>query len=296
MKITLRQIEVFVAIANHHGHVTNAAQSVSMTQAAASMAIADFEKQLGTRLFDRAGKQLTLNETGRLLLQRAQEIIDRAHDLQDLAIGRDSLFDIRIGASVTVGNHLLPALLAKIKQEHTNGNIHILRLNTEQVLARLLDFSIEVGFVEGPVEDSRYIWYPWLQDELAIFCAPDHPLAGRVLKPQDIAGAKWVMREQGSGTRKVFERACATKHISPLVSLELEQPEAIKKCVQAGLGLGCLSILELESSFSSQELVRLSVPCLDLKRGLNVVLNRNKFISQGVSTILKECGAMVNPP
>lgn len=294
MKITLRQLEVFVAIA-HHGQVTRAAGAVALTQGAASMAISDLEQQLGARLFDRVGKQLILNETGRLLLGRAQEVLDRVGDIEALASGRESVFDIRLGASVTIGNHLLPALVAGMRQRYPNARIHILRYNTEQVLAHLLDFSIEVGFVEGPVEDARFHSFAWQQDQLALFGAPDSPLArrGRALKPADLAGADWVMRESGSGTRKVFERACAEHGIEPRLALELEQPEAIRQCVRAGLGYGCLSLLELQEAFKAGTLARLKAPFLDLRRDLAVVINRRKFISQGISTILEECGIAV---
>lgn len=289
MKITLRQLEVFVAIANH-GQVTKAANAVALTQGAASMAIADLEQQLDAKLFDRVGKQLILNETGRLLLARAQDVLDRASDIESLASGRESMFDIRLGASVTIGNHLLPALVAGIRKRYPNARIHILRYNTEQVLAHLRDFSIEVGFVEGPAEDRRYRSFPWKKDQLALFGAPDSPLAGRTLKPADLAAADWVMRESGSGTRKVFERACAQHGIAPRIALELEQPEAIRQCVRAGLGYGCLSLLELKDAFKSGTLARLKAPFLDLHRNLNVVVNRDKFIGQGMSTILEECG------
>jgi DNA-binding transcriptional LysR family regulator len=290
MKITLRQLEVFTAIANCNGHVTRAAQSIAMTQAAASMAIADLERQLSARVFERIGKQLILNETGRLLLERAQEVLDRVGDIQSLAAGRNSVFDIRLGASVTVGNHLLPALIARIKKRHPNGNIRILRYNTEQVLSHLLSFTIEVGFVEGPVEDSRFLCFPWKKDKLFLFAAAGHPLAKRVLKAEDLAAAKWVMREAGSGTRMVFERVLAAHGIAPRIELELEQPEAIRQCVKAGLGLGCLSRLELGEGFAAGYLVPLKAPFLDLRRDINVVVNRQKFISQGIAMILNECG------
>lgn len=289
MKITLRQLEVFVAIAKL-GQVTKAAHAIAMTQAAASMAIADLESQLDAKLFDRVGKQLILNETGRLLLDRAQEVLDRVSDIQSLALGHELAFDIRLGASVTVGNHLLPGIVPRIKKRYPHANIHILRYNTEQVLAHLLDFSIEVGFVEGPVEDSRFLSFPWKKDQLALFAAPDNPLVGRKLRPEDLAAADWVMREVGSGTRKVLERAFADHGIAPNIALELEQPEAIRQCVKAGLGCGCLSLLELRDSFSNGSLVQLKAPFLDLRRRLNVVLNRRKFISHGVSTLLNECG------
>lgn len=290
IRLTLRQLEVFVAIANQHGHVTRAAQSIGMTQAAASMAIADLEQQLDAKLFDRIGKQLILNETGRILLQRAQAVLDRAAEIQMLAAGGKSVFDIRLGASVTVGNHLLPPVLARFKRKFPNGQIRVLRHNTEQVLSQLSDFSIEMGFVEGPVEDSRFLTFPWQKDTLTIFAAAGHPLAGKKLTAADLAAASWVMREPGSGTRRVFERALADHGISPRVALELEQPAAIRECVKAGLGWGCLSRLELQDAIAAGAIVPLRAPFLELKRDINIVLHREKYVSEAIGMILQLCG------
>jgi DNA-binding transcriptional LysR family regulator len=293
IRLTLRQLEVFVSIAGQHGHVTRAAQVIGMTQAAASMAIADLEKQLDARLFDRVGKQLILNETGRILLQRAQAVLDRAAEIQMLAAGSQSIFDIRLGASVTVGNHLLPPVLARFKQSFPNGQIRVMRYNTDQVLEQLSDFSIELGFVEGPVEDSRFLTFPWKKDALTIFAAAGHPLAGKKLTAADLAAADWVMREPGSGTRKVFERSLAALGIVPRIALELEQPAAIRECVKAGMGLGCLSRLELQDAIAAGQIVPLKAPLLDLGRDINIVLHNQKYVSEAIGTILKLCGIRI---
>ena len=290
IRLTLRQLEVFVSIATQHGHVTRAAQAIGITQAAASMAIADLEQQLDARLFDRVGKQLILNETGRILLQRAQAVLDRAAEIQMLAAGSQSIFDIRLGASVTVGNHLLPPVLARFKHSYPNGQIRVMRYNTDQVLSQLSEFSLELGFVEGPVEDSRFRTFPWKKDALTIFAAAGHPLAGKKLTAAELAAADWVMREPGSGTRKVFERSLAALGIVPRIALELEQPAAIRECVRAGMRLGCLSRLELQDAISAGQIVALKAPLLDLRRDINIVLHNQKYVSEAIGTILRLCG------
>lgn len=289
MKITLRQLEVFAAIA-HHGQVTRAAQAVAMTQSAASMALSDLESQLGAALFDRIGRQLVLNETGRLLLPRAQDVLDRVREIETVGSGKDAAFDLRLGASVTVGNRLLPMLLSQLKADFPKGKVQVQRCNTEQVLEKLLAFEIELGFVEGPVEDVRFRSFPWHQDELVVFAEPSHPLVGREVTPEDLNEAEWITREPGSGTRTVFERACANAGIAPRIVLELEQPEAIRQCVRAGLGLSCLSNLDLEEAIRSGTLVPLHTPFLDMRRDLSVVISRDKYIGQGIAAILRECG------
>ncbi len=289
MKITLRQLEVFAAIASY-GQVTRAAQAVAMTQAAASMALADLEAQLGVMLFDRVGRQLRLNDSGRELLPRAREVLDRVQDIEQLADSTSPVFDLHLGASVTIGNHLMPALIARIKAEYPQGRVHVSRYNSEQVLAHLAAFRLDLGFVEGFADNGEVRRLSWRQDRLVVFAAPDYPLVGRVCALPDLAQAEWVLREAGSGTREVFEQACLEHGFSPRVALELEQPEAIRQCVKAGLGLGCLSELELEDAFRAGSLVPLQTPDLTMLRHLDVVINGHKFISHGIAAVLNACG------
>lgn len=289
MKITLRQLEIFSAIASH-GQVTRAAQAVAMTQAAASMALADLESQLGCLLFDRTGRQLLLNDTGRLLLGRAREVIERVQEIETLAQGQDPVFDLEIGASVTIGNHLLPALIASLRQRYPHSRIHVARLNSEHVLGELRAHRIDLGFIEGPASGEDLLRLPWREDRLMLFAAPGHPLAGRTLKRTDLADCDWITREPGSGTREVMDRACAAAGLAPQIAFELEQPEAIRQCVKAGLGIGCLSALELVDALRAGSLHALDTPFLDMRRSLDIVIHRRKFLSPGLRAVFEACG------
>lgn len=289
MKVTLRQLEVFAAVASH-GQVTRAADAVALSQAAASMALADLERQLDGRLFDRVGRQLLLNEQGRRLLPRALEILDRVRDLESAARSGGSAFDLKLGASLTIGNHLLPGLLAGMQQRHPGSRLGLALHNTAQVVAELLAFRIDLGFVEGPVQEAAIRRLPWHQDRLVVFAGPGHPLAGRVVTQAELAGAGWVLRERGSGTREVFERAMANATLSPRLALELEQPEAIRQCVRRGLGLGCLSRLELQESFDQGSLLPVYTPFLDLGREFLILVHRERHLSQGLLALLALCG------
>lgn len=287
MNVTLRQLEVFTAIASH-GSVTHAAEAVAMTQAAASMALAELERQLDAQLFDRVGRRLLLNDTGRLLLTQAQEVLDRARDFEALAHG--PAFDLHLGASVTIGNHLLPGLLAQIKTQHPAGRVRVSRFNTEQVVEQLLAFRIDLGFIEGPALHQDLRHFAWRRDRLVPFAAPAHPLSGRRLQPSDLADAEWIVREHGSGTREIFERASTACGLAPRIALELEQPEAIRQCVRAGLGIGCLSELELEEAFAAGSLVPLDVPALAMPREMHIVMHRHKHAGKGILAVLDCCG------
>lgn len=292
MKITLRQLEIFTAIASH-GHVTRAAGTVAMTQSAASMALAELEQQLDTPLFDRIGRQLRLNESGRQLLPRALDVLDRVRDIETATRHGTLGFDLHLGASLTTGNHLLPGLLADLRTRHPQSRIRLSLKNTEQVVADLTHFRIDLGFVEGPVQDDRIVRHFWQRDRLCVFAAADHPLAGRAATHDDLRQATWILRERGSGTRDVFDRARANAGLPITAAFELEQPEAIRQCVRAGLGLGCLSILELRDAFQSGWLAPVETHFLDLERQFQVLIHRDKHLSPGIRAILALCG--INP-
>jgi len=289
MKITLRQLEIFTAIAAH-GHVTRAAETIAMTQSAASTALAELEQQLETTLFDRIGRQLLLNEAGRQLLPRALDVLDRIREIEASTQSGELAFDLHLGASLTIGNHLLPALLAELGRRHPHGQVRLALKNTEQVVADLLNFRIDLGFVEGPVQDDRLQRYVWHQDRLGVFVHAGHPLANRTATHEDLREVRWVLREKGSGTRDVFDRALASAGLPRHIAYELEQPEAIRQCVRNGLGMGCLSTLELRDAFQSGWLAPVSTPFLELERQFQVVLHRDKHLSPGLRAILALCG------
>ena len=289
MKITLRQLEIFTAIASH-GHVTRAAEAVAMTQSAASMALAELEQQLGNPLFDRIGRQLHLNESGRQLLPKALDVIDRARDIEASARSQELAFDLELGASLTTGNHLLPDLLAELRRRHPQGRARLSLKNTEQVVADLTHFRIDLGFVEGLVQDERLTRHFWHRDHLCVFAAADHPLANATATHEALRQADWILREKGSGTRNVFDRARTNALLPITAAYELEQPEAIRQCVRAGLGLGCLSILELKDAFQAGWLAPVHTPFLDLGREFQILIHRDKHLSPGIRAILALCG------
>lgn len=289
MKITLRQLEIFSAIATH-GHVTRAAEAIAMTQSAASMALAELEQQLDAPLFDRVGRQLLLNEAGRQLLPKALDVLDRVREIEATAGNSALTFDLHLGVSLTIGNYLMPTLLAELARRYPGSHVRLSLENTEHVVADLLGYRIDMGFVEGPVQDERLQRFFWRHDRLGVFVHSEHPLAGKTATMDEMKQFSWILREKGSGTREVFDRALANASLSARVAFELEQPEAIRQSVRAGLGVGCLPLLELRDAFEAGWLAPVETPFLDLERKFQVILHRNKHLSAGIRAILSQCG------
>lgn len=289
MKFTLRQMEVLVAI-GRESSVSRAAEALSMTQSATSMALAELERQFNTRLFDRQGKRLQLNTEGRELLPRAMELLDRAQELESLLEGNAGAGSLRIGATLTIGNYLATLLIGDYMRKNPGSRVELAVQNTSAIVEQVAHFRLDFGMIEGDSHHPDLLITPWVDDELVIFAAPDHPLANKSnLQLQDLANEAWILRERGSGTRQVFDAALRHQLTNLDIKLELEHTEAIKRAVESGLGISCISRLALKDAFKRGSLVPLEIAGLDLKRQFNFVIHKQKFLTGGISAFLALC-------
>lgn len=281
MSVTLRQLKIFEATARL-GRLTAAADDQAISQSAASQSLRELESALGFALFQRVGRELVITDAGRSALPKVAQILQTLsslmHSEADLITGT-----LRIAASVTIASYSLPPLLASFIHRHPGVNPDVRINNTEAVIDAVFKGQAHIGLIEGPALHSQLCITPWRQDHLQVFCRPDHPLAaaGR-LTTADIAKQRWVLREQGSGTRAVFDAAVAQADGQVTLALELNRQEAIKQSVKAGLGLGCLSSLSISEPVANGELVVLATE-LELRRRFSLVTQ-----PQGQNTALTQ--------
>lgn len=291
MNITLRQLEVFCAVARH-SNVSRAAEDVHISQSATSMALAELERQLGTRLFDRFGKRLVMNANGKALFPLADDLLARAGEVEGLFGSGGPGAALRVGASSTIGIYLMPGMLRQFSDACPDGQVQLQVGNTEQVIRALKDCEIDIGFIEGLCSDPAVDSRPWRSDELIVVASPKHPLASkRRLVPRDLEEADWILREPGSGTRRVFELAIAGRLEALKVRFELGHTEAVKRAVASQLGVSCLSRLTVQDELRDKSLVQLTVPFLSLRRELYLLLLKNKYVTSSMGTFLETVGA-----
>lgn len=293
MKFSFRQLEIFLATAFHE-NITRAADSLAMSQSAASSALRDLEQQFSVQLFDRVGKRLQLNELGRSIRPRAQALLEQAHSLE-LALARhEEAGHLKVGATLTIGNYLAVEIMAQYMLEQPGAKVQLEVANMSTIVQKVLNFELDIGLIEGETQHQELDMLPWREDELVVFCAPDHPWAGRPwLSDEDLLEAQWIIRESGSGTRQHFEWAMHGLLPQLHIKLELQHTEAIKRAVEAGLGIGCLSAITLVEAFRRGSLVPLSVPQRDFRRRFYFALQRSKFRTAGLETWLQLCRASV---
>ena len=242
------------------------------------------------RLFDRTGKHLQLNELGRALRPKAQALFEQAQAFEQLLQQENTIPALRVGATLTIGNYLAVGIMAEYMQQHDGAQIQLHVANTAKISEQVRNFELDIGLIEGELQDAELNVLPWLDDELVVFCSPTHTLASRkTLSDRDALAATWILRESGSGTRQTFDRAMAGLLSQINVGLELEHTEAIKRAVEADLGIGCLSRLALDDAFQRGSLIPLALPQRDFRRQFYFIVHRQKYMSSAIESWMSLC-------
>jgi DNA-binding transcriptional LysR family regulator len=293
LHLTLRQLQIFCCVAEQ-GSTTAAASVVALSQSATSAAINELERMLDLSLFDRVGKRLLLNDNGRSLLPQARALLDGAVSIQRWADEAESqLGAMRIGASTTIGNYLLPNVLADFRQSlpaaaRSTWQVHVSIANSEAVVDQVAAFDLDFGLIEGLCHDPDLEVVPWLEDELVVVAAVGDPIVPRRgrLSLSTLREATWLLREPGSGTREIVNQLLIP-HLHHLkTGIEFGNSEAIKRAAAAGLGLTCLSRSVVQDLLDTNVLVAPRTELPRLSRRLLLVYHRRKQKTRGMERLL----------
>lgn len=269
--MNLRHLWVFHVVAST-GSITGAAEKLFVSQPVVSRQVRELEARLGLTLLERMPRGVRLTEAGQILQQyadrmfsvqrQAQSVLE---SLRGLQFGR-----LKLGASTTIGNYLLPPVLAEFAHRFPEIDVSLEIANTEIIHNRLFEDQIDLGFTEGFPGDGDLVSEVLLRDELVIVAPAGYRFAGKAPVPlAHLCGQPFVMREVGSGTRAVFEeelRAHGDIKLSRVLSIG--SPEAVKRAVIAGAGLAVVSYLAVSAELKAGILTRIPVSDMSLKRPL----------------------------
>jgi Transcriptional regulator len=286
MHITLRQLEVFAEVLKS-GSTTQASQMLALSQSAVSAALTDLEGQLSVQLFDRVGKRLVVNEHGRLLYPRALALLEQATEIEQLF--REDNGAIRVYASSTIGNYILPEMIAHYRRDFPGLPMELSVGNSQDAINAVADFRVDIGFIEGPCHSADIVAEPWLEDELVVFAAPGSLLLEGEITLDRLAAEHWILREKGSGTREIVDYLLLSHLPQFRLGMELGNSEAIKHAVRHGLGISCLSRRVIAEQLASGSLVEVPVPLPHLKRTLWRIHHRQKHLSNALLRFLSYC-------
>ncbi|WP_367769764.1 LysR family transcriptional regulator [Flavobacterium sp. WC2421] len=275
------RLKVFYTVANRLSF-TKAALELFITQPAVSKHIQELEEQYQIKLFDRNGNKVSLTLAGQTLLSHTNKILeiyrDVDFDMSSLINQQRGL--LRIGASTTISQYIIPPLLARFHQKLKDVKVNLRNGNTEQIENALLNKEIEIGIVEGQSKNKLIKYTPYLKDELVLVCNLNNPLVSKTeITKDDLLNMRFLMREQGSGTLEVIEYALKPLDINLsqlLIEMELGSTESIKSYLMNSDCVAFISIHAIEKELKNQELVILDIKNLTIERFFYIISLQGK--------------------
>jgi DNA-binding transcriptional LysR family regulator len=275
------RLKVFLTVATRLSF-TKAATELFITQPAVSKHIQELEEEYKVKLFDRTGSKISLTEAGGQLAKQAKNIfaIYREIDFEMSALIKEQRGILRLGASTTISQYIIPPLLAHFHQELKDVKVTLQNGNTEQIENALLNKEIETGIVEGQSKNKAIKYTPFLKDELVLVCSSSNPLAEKEeISREDLVQLRFLMREQGSGTLEVIEYALKPLKIKIsdlIVEMQLGSTESIKSYLINSNCVAFISIHAIEKELKNKELVILDINKLIIERYFYIISLQGK--------------------
>jgi DNA-binding transcriptional LysR family regulator len=286
-----RRLQVFHTVARLLSF-TKAAESLHMTQPAVTFQVRQLEEYFNTRLFDRTHNRISLTDAGKRVYEYAGEIFDLYAKMENAV--RDMTGEISgiliIGASTTIAEYMLPALLGDFKRKYPDINVHLKVSNSDGIVSMVENNDIDLGVVEAPVMNKNLVVENCRHDRLVAIVPPQHELATKqTVKLKDLMEHAYISREEGSGTREVIQEYLTGAGFGPAdvnVAMELGSPEAIKGAVEAGMGVSIVSEVTIHKEQQLGTLVALELEP-PLERPFSFVHQKQKFRQRAMDELLE---------
>jgi DNA-binding transcriptional LysR family regulator len=271
MSLNLHLLRMFATVVRC-GSFSKAADILNISQPAISKGVRDFELQVGCRLLNRSPKGVVPTPEGLALSRRADALfaVERAAEEELSALRGLHNGSLRIGASTTIATYMIPRYLGAFHRAYPGVDIHLISANTRDIAAQMVEHEIDIGLVEGPVDDKTLVAEPWRTDVMKLIVAPDHAFAtaGEPIDPKRLEHEILIVREPGSGSREVVAQALAARGIEPLRTLEIGSTAAIKQVVAAGLGVSIVSVVTVDDQVRLGRLKVLDLDGMTIERTL----------------------------
>ncbi len=283
--MTFKELELFYALCDNP-HISQFSADIRLTQSAISLAIKSLEKKLGEPLFDRIGKKLVLNERGRVFKDNTYHAFLSLQDAQNLFKEDKVSGTIRIASSKTIGNFIMPQIIYDFLHVNKNITIQSQNKNSTQIMELLKEGKIDMGFIESEIEDTQIIKERLAQDDL-IVVSSDKSL-NKALFIDELFYKKWILREEGSGTREVFLKHLGKSVKELKVFMEFSDFEEIKLLLQNNKdAISCLSKHVVTKEIAQNSLLHVKIKNIEFKRNFYCVYHKKKYISKALEIFKK---------
>jgi DNA-binding transcriptional LysR family regulator len=270
-------MEIFLNVVAS-GHLTNVAKEMNLSQSAISMSIKELENILGRPVFDRINKKLVLNEVGRAFHKEIDPIFKKLSDIEYEFQNSENKGMIRVGASTTIVDYLMPSIICSYMSSYPDVKITLKEGNTKEITEMIQNGEIDVGFVEGFVSGSDIIKEKIGIDELIVVTSQKE-LGSKPCYIDELAERRWVLREEGSGTREVFLNYIKEKVDNLNIFFELGHTESIKSILMNRECLTCISKISVEDELEEGKLFRVPVKNFECKRVFLMIYHKDKYHS-----------------
>ncbi|MBF0444671.1 MAG: LysR family transcriptional regulator [Magnetococcales bacterium] len=291
MSFSDTRLRVFHAVAKHLSF-TRAAEELYLTQPAVTFQIRQLEEHFDTRLFDRHHNRITMTEAGVMVFNYTERILELYRET-DKAINEMTGMTrgiVKLGASTTIGEYILPVILSSYHEQFPDVRIRMTVDNTRLIVRKLEDATIDLGMVEGPVQNKNIHIVPCVEDELIVALPINHPLSNMSEIPlSKLKEYPFVSREEGSGTREVIAEHLKKNGVNyddlDMV-LELGTTESVKAAIEGNVGFSIVSSLSIRKELRLKSLTAHRIKGVSMKRMLNFVYQKQKFRSKAVEEML----------
>lgn len=281
------EIETFITLVQEQ-NFTKAALKRSISQPTVTVHLKNLEREFSTTFLTRTTKQLHLTPEGKLFYQEALTMRHSYRRLQEtFNIRRNQAGGLlKIGASFTIGEYLLPRILATMQKQYPQLDFQITISNTDSIVKAVRQFDVDIGLVEGTSHVSDVTQTPFKQDRLLIVTSPSNPCLYKSIN--DLQNQSWVIREEGSGTRRSFEHLIDTNHLLVASSLVISSTQGIKESVKNGLGLALLSEATIQEELDLGTLKEINIHSISETRSFFYVMNKGNTLGKNANVLIDE--------
>lgn len=285
--MNIRHLKIFITVADY-GKMSIAAEKLFISQPSVSQAIKEIEDYYGVKLFERLSKKLYITESGELLLRYARHIVSSFDEMEADLKNSGQNICLKIGSTVTVGTCILNDIISKFEEENKDISTKIIVNNTNVIESMLLHSNLDIGIVEGIVNNKDLVRIPICSDKLVLVSGKKHNFYYKdEINIEELSGQDMIFREKGSGAREIFDSILEENNIAVNEKWNSTNTEAIKNAVIGGQGLGILSTLIIQDEIKDGTLHIIPIKNIDISREICVVYHKDKFISNHLKRLIE---------
>ena len=288
--MTIRHLTILRAVCENGCNTTRAAEALHMTQPAVSLALRELEQYYGTVLFDRIGRKLQITEGGKRFLDYAKHILALYEDMERDMRSWDSQGLLRVGASITIGSQFLPGYVKAFQARCPDMQIRALVTPSDVLEEKIVSSEIDLALIEGPAHRENIVSEAYMDDELIAIAPPDSALVpGETVSLEFFMRQPFLLREHGSGTREVFDRAIEQAGYSVSPVWEAMSTTALVRAVSSGLGVAVLPARMMRGAVRSGQVTPIRVEGLDFRRRFFIIHHRQKHLTTAMRLFIDLC-------